>query len=124
MNFLSAEGSMPVAMNEEQRTYLDNYLRSIPIPDREKYVSFSAGYFCADEENANTCSALVRMGKKTATCSMKYWVESGQAPMPEVGHLHVVTDWEGAPTSIIRVTAVEEASFSDVSAEFAIHCVQ
>ena len=50
---------------------------------------------------------------------MKYWVESGQAPMPEVGHLHVVTDWEGAPTSIIQVTEVEEASFSDVSAEFA-----
>ena len=50
---------MPVAMNEEQRTYLDNYLRSIPIADREKYVSFSAGYFCAAEENANTCSELV-----------------------------------------------------------------
>ena len=119
MNFLSAEDTIPVAMNEEQRAYLGNYLRSIPIADREKYVSFSAGYFCADEKSANICSELVRMGKKTATCSMKYWYESGQVPMPKVGHLHVVTDWEGAPSSIIQVTEVEEASFSAVSAGFA-----
>ena len=52
-------------MNKGQRTYLDNYLRSIPIADREKYVSFSAGYFCADEENANIGDGYEKAGQVT-----------------------------------------------------------
>ena len=78
-----------------------------------------ADYFCADEENANICSELILRGEKTASCSMKYWYESGLEPMPMVGTLQVVTDWCGRPTSIIRTTEVSECRFREVTAEFA-----
>ena len=86
---------------------------------RQSYTSFSSGYFCADEKNANICSKLVQNGTKTATCSMKHWYETGTEPIPVVGHLQVVTDWEGRPTSIIETIEVTESSFEEVTPEFA-----
>ena len=106
-------------MNETQRIYLDQFLLALPEIERNKYKTFSADYFCADEENAKVCSDLILSGDKTATCSMKYWYEGGLEPMPKQGHLQVVTDWNGQPTSIIETTEVSECRFSEVSPEFA-----
>ena len=39
--------------------------------------------------------------------------------MPVVGHLQVVTDWCGNPTSIIETTSVTECKFSAVDEAFA-----
>ncbi|WP_320824150.1 ASCH domain-containing protein [Reinekea sp.] len=56
---------------------------------------------------------------KTATCSLRFWYESDDEPIPIVGHLMVVTDWNGKPVCIVEIDSVEECKFSDVSADFA-----
>ncbi|WP_461535047.1 ASCH domain-containing protein [Spongorhabdus nitratireducens] len=104
-------------MNKEQQDYLNRYLDT--LSPEQQHPSVTADYFCADEENANLCAALIRRGEKTAACSMKYWYESGQEPMPQPGSLMVVTDWQGNPTSIIETTEVRECRYSEVTAEFA-----
>jgi len=106
-------------MNEIQKQYLNRFLSSLPKEEREQYDSYSADYFCADKENANICVELILRREKTATCSLKYWYESGLEPMPRVKHLQVVTDWDGNPTSIIETINISECRFSDVSSEFA-----
>lgn len=106
-------------MNKVQQEYLNKYLDQLSSEQRAKHQNVNADYFCADEENANLCAALILRGEKTATCSMKYWYESGIESMPAVGTLQVVTDWKGNPTSIIEITEVSECQFSEVTAEFA-----
>ncbi len=106
-------------MNEVQKEYLNKYLETLNPAQRKKHQNVVADYFCADEENANICSDLILRDEKTATCSMKYWYESGLEPMPKVGTLQVVTDWNGNPTSIIETTEVSECKFSEITAEFA-----
>ena len=106
-------------MNKIQKAFLDKYLGKLNPEQRKRYQNVAADYFCADEENANNCSELILRGEKTATCSMKYWYESGIEPKPVVGTLLVVTDWEGNPTSIIETTEVSECKFSEVTPEFA-----
>lgn len=106
-------------MEEQAKKYLSQYLESLSDCERSKYQSFSADYFCADEVNANLCAELIRLGQKTATCSLKYWYETGDELMPSTGHLQVVTDWYGKPICIIETDSVEECKYSDVSAEFA-----
>ncbi|GAB3535146.1 ASCH domain-containing protein [Photobacterium alginatilyticum] len=106
-------------MNEIQKKFLNDYLDSLTLEQRNKYNHFSADYFCGDEENANICTKLILAGEKTATCSMKCWYENEPELMPQVGNLMVVTDWSGNPTSIIETTEVSESKFSDVTAEFA-----
>ena len=106
-------------MKEKIKTYLNNYLDSLEPSIRANYTSFSSDYFCADEKNANICAKLIREKIKKATCSMKYWYVEGGEDMPKVGHLEVVTDWYGNPSSIIETTAVSECNFSEVSKGFA-----
>ncbi|MBB1487129.1 ASCH domain-containing protein [Oceanospirillum sediminis] len=106
-------------MNKIQEKYLRVYLESLPPEQANRPRNMIADYFCADEENASICADLILKGEKTATCSMKYWYESGLELMPEVGTLQVVTDWYGNPTSIIETTDVSECKFSEVTAEFA-----
>ncbi|RWX52766.1 ASCH domain-containing protein [Photobacterium chitinilyticum] len=106
-------------MEEQAKIYLNQYLESLSDSERERYQSYSADYFCADELNANLCAELIRIGQKTATCSLKYWYESDDEPMPTIGHLQVVTDWNGKPICIVEIDSVEECKYSDVSAEFA-----
>ena len=106
-------------MESKSQEYLDKYLESLTDSERSKYHSFSADYFCADEKNANLCAELISIGQKTATCSLKYWYGSDDEPMPTIGHLMVVTNWDGTPICIVEINSVEESKYSDVTAEFA-----
>ncbi len=106
-------------MEKKAKEYLYNYLDSLEPNIRANYTSFSSGYFCADEKNANICADLIQRKIKKATCSMKYWYENGGEKMPEIGHLEVVIDWYGNPSTIIKTIAVSECKFSEVSEEFA-----
>ncbi len=39
--------------------------------------------------------------------------------LPEVGHLQVVTNWDGVPICIIEITSVTKCKYSEVTPEFA-----
>ncbi|CAH6892915.1 RNA-binding protein [Vibrio chagasii] len=106
-------------MKEQSQAYLNQYLCSLSKIEREKYQSFSADKFCADEYNANLCAELILTDQKTATCSLDIWYETGEEPMPVIGHLQVVVDWNGKPICIIEIDSVEKCKYKEVTAEFA-----
>lgn len=78
-----------------------------------------AGYFCADEESANLCAALVLAGTKTATCGMDYWYSHTDRARPKIGELFIVTTWSGAPVCIIETTSVSTCPYNQVGEDFA-----
>ncbi|WP_072606373.1 ASCH domain-containing protein, partial [Vibrio vulnificus] len=104
-------------MDERSRVYLEQYLNSLPGEVASKYTSFSSGYFCADEYNANLCAELILRGEKRASCSLDYWYSEKGEPMPVVGHLQVVTNWDGIPICIIEMTSVTKQKYSEVTPE-------
>ncbi len=106
-------------MDPRSQQYLQNFLDSLPQQKKQQYTSFSSDYFCADEYNANVCADLIMKGEKRATCSMEYWYSHEGELMPQVGHLQVVTDWNGTPKCIIEITSVERCKYCDVTEEFA-----
>ncbi len=106
-------------MEERSQVFLDEYLNSLPVSVAEKYTSFSSDYYCNDEYNANLCAELILRGEKRASCSMEYWYSHEAEPMPQVGHLQVVTDWHGNPVCIIEISSVSTSRYCDVTAEFA-----
>ena len=106
-------------MEEQSKIYLEKYLNSLSESERQKYQSFSSDYFCADEHNANLCAELIRIGQKTATCSLSCWYESGEESMPTIGHLMVVVNWKDEPICIIEIDSVEKCKYNKVTPEFA-----
>lgn len=110
---------MENALDQVSQAFLDSYLEQLTEDKRRQYSSFSADYFCADEYNANVCAELILKGEKTASCSMAHCYDVEGEPMPEVGHLQVVTNWQQEPICIIEITDVSSCAYQDVSAEFA-----
>ncbi|MGD8233535.1 ASCH domain-containing protein [Vibrio sp. TRT 1302] len=106
-------------MDERSQAYLNQYLNSLPAERAAQHTSFSSDYYCNDEYNANLCADLILRGEKRASCSMEYWYRHEGEPMPQVGHLQVVTDWQGNPVCIVEISSVSTSRYCDVSAEFA-----
>lgn len=64
--------------------------------------------------------ALVRTGRKTATCGALRDFGEGGEPMPEVGRQDVALDWDGKPALLIETTEVTARRFCDVPEDFAL----
>ncbi|PMM56808.1 ASCH domain-containing protein [Vibrio splendidus] len=106
-------------MEERSQAYLGNYLNSLPTELAKQYTSFSADYYCADEHNANLCAQLILNGEKRASCGLEYWYTHEGETRPIIGHLQVVTDWNGKPICIVEITSVSSCPYNEVTAEFA-----
>ncbi len=106
-------------MDEASKRFLERYLATLSAPPSADQVQMSAGYFCADQHNADICAELILKGEKRATCSMDYWYSHEGEPIPAAGDLHVVTRWDGQPVCIIEVTEVSKCRYADVDEDFA-----
>lgn len=106
-------------MDSQSRAYLNQYLSALLPEKRKSYQKFDAYYFCADKENANICANLVLKGDKRATAGLLWSYEDENEPLPDIGQLTVVTNWDKEPQCIIETTSIEVKAFQDVDAEFA-----
>lgn len=69
---------------------------------------------------SDTLLALIRAGRKTATCTALRDVESGEEPMPEVGRRDIALDWGGRPALVLETVAVDIRRFDEVDEAFAL----
>lgn len=106
-------------MNEKQQELLDQYLSTLSQDERDSIPQFLAEYFCADEYNANECARLIDNRIKRASCSLKAAYEVENEPLPEVGRITVVLNWDQEPVCIVKLTEVSIAPFNKVTREFA-----
>lgn len=64
--------------------------------------------------------ALVRAGKKRATCGPLADYESGADDVPVVGRRDIALDWDGNPAFVIETLHTEQIRFCDVPEELAL----
>lgn len=64
--------------------------------------------------------ALVRAGRKTATCGALRDFEGGDEPMPQPGRRDIALDWDGWPALVIETQSVEIVRFHEVTEDFAL----
>ena len=107
-------------MSPEAQKYLDRFLSGKGNALHGHMTRFDAFHFCNDAYNANLCVELVISGKKTATCGLAYWYDTGEERIPEVGLLAVILDWQQNPRCLIEFISIDRCKFEDVTAEFAV----
>jgi uncharacterized protein YhfF len=94
------------------------YLNTMP-PGSMAPTSYQSWYFGSSKEMAAVLGDLVRRGVKTATCSLLWEHELGGEPLPELGDLSIITDWDGHPLCIIETVEVQIRAFREVDEQFA-----
>ena len=76
-------------------------------------------WFGDSAELAAELGDLVRHGVKTASAGLaKSWDADGD-PLPRVGDVRIVVDWDGEPIAVIEVTDVRIQPFDRVDEAFA-----
>lgn len=63
--------------------------------------------------------ALVRQGRKRATCAALRDFEAEPEAMPVVGRCDIAANWDGSPALVIRTVRVETLRFCDVTWDMA-----
>lgn len=87
---------------------------------KERYPGAETFKFGDSEALSNELIALVRSGKKTATCGALRDFEAGKEAMPVVGRRDIALNWDGTPALVIETVAVTIKAFCDVDEDFAL----
>jgi uncharacterized protein YhfF len=95
------------------------YLATLGNPSGVARRPLSAWHFCDNEQDADECARLVLSGLKRATAPSLWYFESRNEPLPQVGDVHVVTNWAGEAQCVIRTTQVQIVPFREVTEEHA-----
>ncbi|SEI80860.1 Uncharacterized protein YhfF [Cribrihabitans marinus] len=64
--------------------------------------------------------ALMRSGRKVASCGAARDYDEGGEAMPLVGRRDIALDWDGRPALVIETTEVTIRRYCDVDADFAL----
>lgn len=87
---------------------------------RTRYPGAETFHFGDSRALCDRLLALVRDGKKRATCGALRDFRAGGEPLPVVGRRDIALDWEGFPALVIETTEVAIRRFGDVEADFAL----
>jgi uncharacterized protein YhfF len=86
---------------------------------QERYPGAETFRFGDSEELSHALIALVRAGKKRATCSSILNTQLGNA-IPELGRRDIALNWDGTPALVIETKELREVRFRDMTEEMAL----
>ena len=102
-----------VLLNDFWQRYLDSLeLESDSSPPT---TYFDVWHFGNSAKMAIDLAGLVLAGKKTATSSLKWSLDSSDEKYPKVGALSIITDFDGIPMMIIETLEIIEWNFDEVT---------
>jgi len=80
---------------------------------------YEAFHFDDNQADADALAGLVLRGQKRATASLLWIYAAHDKPLPQVGDLSVVTNWQQEPLCVIETTQVAIVPYAEVSVDFA-----
>ncbi len=87
---------------------------------RARYPGAETFRFGDNRELCDALIALVRSGRKTATCGALRDFGLGGEALPLVGRRDIALDWDGVPVLVIETVEVTVRRFCEVDEDFAL----
>lgn len=76
-------------------------------------------YFCDNKKDADQCAELVIQKIKQATSPSFWSFSKNNEPLPKIGDLAIVTNWNKNPKAIIKTTKIEIVPFKNITELYA-----
>ncbi|WP_269585270.1 ASCH domain-containing protein [Roseibium sp. Sym1] len=87
---------------------------------KQTYPDAEIFKFGDSEELSDQLIALVRSGRKTATCGALRDFGEGGETMPVAGRRDIALSWDGSPALVIETLEVTVTRYCDVTEDFAL----
>lgn len=104
---------------QSQSTSVINMLNAFRLENPEVVQDIPVWHFCDNKIDANDCGELVLSGDKQATSPSLWGIERRKEPMPQVGDLDLITNWQGEALAIIQTKSVKLVAFNKISQAYA-----
>jgi uncharacterized protein YhfF len=89
------------------------------LTGKDRHTPYQSLHFCNNKTDANELAELTRSGIKKATASLYQCYALENEPLPEVGDLIVITNWDKEAACIIEIEKIEILPFKDINEEHA-----
>ena len=93
--------------------FWQNFLKDTNRDQNTKYVS--SFHFELNEYWATELLRLVLIGQKRATASSYHSYQIEGNPLPKIGDLNIITDFDGNPKGVIETTLITILPFKDLT---------
>ena len=87
---------------------------------RPRYPDAVTFKFGDSEAMSAALLALVKAGRKTATCGAAAFYDTAPGALPMVGRRDIALNWDGTPAVAIETMRVYRCRFRDVGEDFAL----
>lgn len=101
-----------MAAPEGAKYFWNEFLRKNPALSGESF--YDCFHFDVGEVVSNKLLNLMLERRRTATASLGWLMEANERPLPTVGSLRVVTNWNKVERRVIRITSVLTLPFCEV----------
>ncbi len=106
---------MDIKQPEQINAFWMRFIKAANHDFKTRYLSVF--HFELNEHLAHELLELVLSGQKKATASSLKSFEIENEPLPKVGDLHIVTDWDGNPRCVIQTTALTVLPYREMTYE-------
>ncbi|MEM9633311.1 MAG: ASCH domain-containing protein [Pseudomonadota bacterium] len=87
---------------------------------KQRYPDAETFKFGDSQELSDDLIALIRTGKKTATCGALRDFETGEEAMPVPGRRDIALNWDGSPALVLETVDVFITRYCDIDEDFAL----
>jgi uncharacterized protein YhfF len=94
-----------------------SYVASAGADDGDK--AYTSWYFCDNEKDADNLAELVKRGIKRATTSLYNSYQIEGSPLPKIGDISIITNWDGIAQCVIETKRVTILPFKEVTEKYA-----
>lgn len=91
--------------------FLELARAALPTLDLERVKVRTFG---GSKAMADVIVPLIEQGEKTGTFALAWEFRNDPAAAPQLHDLYVVTDFEGVPVLLYRITGIERVAFEDI----------
>ena len=98
---------------------LDAFWRQMKqdLPDANLGDDYEVRWIGMDDDTTNQILDLIHIKDKVGTFTLPWIVERTDQPEPKVGDAIILVDFDGAPSTLVRLTGIVEVPFGEVTEE-------
>ena len=107
---------LPEGPTHPAQADLDSFWQAAKAADESLGDSYQVRWIGLDDETTTQILGLIQARDKTGTFTLPWIIERTDQPAASVGDCIILIAFDGTPSQVVRLTAIEQVPFGEITA--------